>query len=108
MPETHRRELERKRESVEATTNLRDGGRCLHIDRQIGFHGLGALEEQRRGRVCVEVWAAYALAGGLEGRQSDLMFAPNSERSSAGDEEGQARAGHGELGNERCRGQKML
>src|ERR1700675_191090 len=106
MPETYRRKLERKRESVEATTNLRDGGPCALVEHQIGFDGVGALEEEGRGRVCLEVWAAYGPIGGREGPQWDLVFAPDAERRSAGDEEGHARARNRQLCNERCRGQK--
>jgi hypothetical protein len=108
VPEAHSRELERERESVEAATDLHDGGRCPAVEHQIAFNGVGTLEEQGGGRVCVEVEAACAPVGNRERRQSELVFAPNPKGRSAGGEEGHARAGNRKLGNERCGGQEVL
>jgi hypothetical protein len=108
VPEANSRELERERESVEAAADLRDGGGCLLVEHQIAFDGVGALEEQGRGRVCAEVQAPCAAVGDRERRQSQLVFAENPKGRSAGDEEGYARAGNRKLGNECSRGKKVL
>ncbi len=105
-----RGQLDRQRQPVEPDADLRDRGRVLGREGEVGPDGAGALEEQGDRRVALQIRDGPGLVerGKRQRPEWELVLPRNAERGAAGHQHRQSRAGAEQVSDERGRRRNVL